>query len=93
MIHHLLAQRLVIPVPDLWLVGVAALLGKGATLVLRKQDRQRQRWAIGLASATVAYGLVGLQVYISAAVLLPWVLPSAAFWIYVLPILRRKSHG
>jgi CHASE2 domain-containing sensor protein len=93
MIHHLLAQRLVIPVPDLWLVGVAALLGKGATLVLRKQDRQRQRWAIGLASATVAYGLVGLQVYISAAVLLPWVLPSAAFWIYVLPIFRRKYHG
>ncbi|MGH2414357.1 MAG: hypothetical protein ACRDEA_11855, partial [Microcystaceae cyanobacterium] len=93
MIHHLLAQRLVVPIPDLWTVGVAVLLGKGATLVLRKQYRGRQWRAIGLASATAVYGLVGLQVYLSAAVLLPWLLPSAAFWIYVLPTLRRKSHG
>ncbi|AFY78244.1 CHASE2 domain protein [Pleurocapsa sp. PCC 7327] len=93
MIHHLLAQRLVVPIPDLWAIGIAVLLGKRATLVLRKQYRDRWQWAIGLAGATAAYILIGLQVYISAAVLLPWFLPSVAFWIYVLPTLRRTSHG
>jgi len=91
MIHHLLTQRLVIPIPTLWLIGVAGLLGKGATLVWRKNDRGRQRWTIGLVSATALYGLVGLQSYISAGILLPWLLPSAAFWIYVWPTIRRKT--
>jgi CHASE2 domain-containing sensor protein len=92
MIHHFLTQRLVVPIPTLWLIGVAALLGKGVVLVWRKRNKGRQRWTIGLASATALYGLVGLQFYISAGVLLPWLLPSAAFWIYVLPTLRRKTN-
>lgn len=93
MIHHLLTQRLVVPIPDLWMIGVAVLLGKGTTLVLIKHHRQRQRWAIGLSLVTAVYSLAGLQIYISAAVLLPWFLPSAAFWVYVLPALRRKSYA
>lgn len=84
MVHHLLTQRLVVPIPDLWMIGVAALLGKGVKLVLMKHHLKRQRWTIGLSLATAAYGLAGLQVYISAGVLLPWLLPSAAFWVYVL---------
>lgn len=93
MIQHLLTQRLVVPVPDLWMIGVAVLLGKGTTLVLMKHHHQRQRWAIGLSLATAVYSLAGLQIYVSVAVLLPWFLPSAAFWIYVLPALRRKSYA
>jgi hypothetical protein len=93
MIHHFLTRRLVVPIPDLWALGIVAGLGKGATLVYQKRARHRLRWAMGLASATAIYGLVALQLYISAAVLLPWFLPSAAFWIYVLPALRRKPHG
>jgi len=91
-IHHLLTRRLVLPIPDIWMILVAVMLGKGTTLVLIKNCHQRQWWAIGLATATAAYGLVGLQTYISVGVLLPWLLPSAAFWIYVLPALRRKFH-
>lgn len=84
MLHHLLTQRLVVPIPDLWMIGVAALLGKGVNLVLIKYHHSRQRRAIGLSVATAAYGLAGLQFYISAGVLLPWLLPSAVFWVYVL---------
>jgi hypothetical protein len=83
MIHHLLAQHLVIPIPDVWLVGIAALFGKGIALAQVGAARRR-RWTIALAGTTVAYGFISLQVYISGAVLLPWFLPSGIFWSYIL---------
>lgn len=87
MIHHLLEQHLVIPIPDLWLVGVAALLGKGLALRLTGQV-PRQRWAIAALGATATYGLLGLQVYVSAALLLPWALPALTLWLYLIPALQ-----
>lgn len=90
MLDHQLKQRLVVPIPDLWMVVVAVLLGKG-TLLFLKHQRHRRKWAIILVIANAGYGLAGLQVYISAAVLLPWLLPSAAFWVCVLPAFSRKK--
>ena len=100
MIHHQLTQRLVIPIPDLWMIGVAALLGKAIALRLRHQPDQRRSTALErkriitkLAIATALYGLIGLQLYISAAVLLPWLLPSAVLWVYVIPVLVLPKSG
>jgi hypothetical protein len=90
--HNLLNRRLVVPIPDLWMLGVAAVLGKGLSLLLRSRG-QRWPWWLILVAASGVYGMLSLQLYISVAVLLPWLLPSAAFWIYVLPALRRKPHG
>ena len=92
MIYQLLNQRLVVNVPELWIIAIAGLIGKGITLGLNWHSCQLSKWSLGLASCTVAYVLVALQIYLSAAVLLPIFLPSAAFWIYVMPTLRRKSH-
>lgn len=99
-IHHLLTNRLVIPVPDLWLVGVAGLLGKGIVVLVKRQqtkhqwNRSHQILAVTVfLVATAGYGFSGLQLYISAAILLPWVLPSSMFWITILPIFRRKSNA
>ncbi len=92
MIHHLLTQRLVVPIPALWAIAVAALLGKGFTLLLRKQYRQRQLWAVGITGITAISGLVGLQLYLSAGILLPWLLPSATFLVYIWSFLRSKSY-
>jgi hypothetical protein len=108
MINHFLTQRLVLPIPDLWLVGVAVLLGKGTALVLEnakgesKKGKRKIRlfllpsgsgkWVL-LAGATGIYGLASLQLYITAAVLLPWSLPVGAFWTYVLLAqFERKFH-
>jgi CHASE2 domain len=91
MIHHQLDQRLVIPIPDLWMLGITILLGKGVKL--RSGSRLRKQQAIGLIAATLLYGIISLQLYISAAVLLPWFLPSALFWVYLLPVLKRRPHG
>lgn len=85
-VHLLLTRRLVIPVPDLWMVGLAVLLGKGASVLF-----QRHRWRPALAGGTVAYGLISLQAYISSSVLLPWLLPTMAVCIYLLPS-QKKTH-
>ena len=88
-IHHWLTGRLVIPIPDHWLVLLAAFLGKGITLWLVQPVGQPRRWIMGLVSATAAYGLVSLQVYLTAGILLPWLLPSAALGIYSSKFYRK----
>ncbi|NEO99748.1 MAG: CHASE2 domain-containing protein [Symploca sp. SIO2E9] len=83
MIHHLLTQRLVVPIPDVWMILLAALLGKGVALVFLDNPRQQKQLLMWLGGAIAVYGWIGLQVYISAEVLLPVVLPSVVLWNYV----------
>ncbi len=94
MIHHFLNRRLVVPIPDLWLIGVAVLLGKFSAKTWEFASlRRHQQWVMLLGGMAV-YGLVSLQVYISTAVLLPWVFPTVTVWTYALPVLlRKKSYG
>jgi hypothetical protein len=99
MIHHFLNQRIVTPIPDLWLVLIAALLGKGIVVSLEKDNEEKTKkekrvlallsntqgkCLLLLTSGTAIYGLVSLQLYISAAVVLPVVLPTATLWSFVL---------
>ncbi len=89
-IHHLLTQRLVVPIPAFLAIAIAAFLGKGFTLLLRKHYHQRQQWAAGLTGVMTISGFVGLQLYISAGILLPWLLPSVTFLVYIWFSLRSK---
>lgn len=41
---------------------------------------------MALVTTTAIYGLLSLQIYLSVAILLPWLLPSLALWIYLFPI-------
>jgi CHASE2 domain-containing sensor protein len=93
MLQHLLTQRLVVPIPDLWMILLAALLGKGMTLILQDNPQKRQLWLIRLGAVTAVYIIVSLQFYISIAVLLPWFLPTVLFGKYIHLSLRRESHG
>jgi cobalamin biosynthesis protein CobD/CbiB len=95
MIYQFLNRRIVIPVPSLWLVLPAAPLGLAVAWLIKRWKRLRQqrwRWTVGLVVSVLIYGLLGLQLYISAGVLLPWVLPSTLFLAYVLPTLRKRNH-
>jgi hypothetical protein len=83
----------VIPIPDLWLVLAAAAVGKALTLYLSQYSPRRLTLAACLAAATLGYGVLALQIYISAAVLLPWLLPSLTLWLYSLPKLKEASHA
>ena len=91
MVHHLLNRRLVIPIPDLWMIGIAVLLGKITTLIEKNIIKYKRHLWVLLISGTTVYGLVSLQVYISAGVLLPWIFPTLTIGIYVLPILLSKK--
>jgi CHASE2 domain-containing sensor protein len=93
MLHHLLTQRLVVPVPDLWMILLAALLGKGMTLILQDNPKKRQQWVIRLGAATAVYIITSLQIYISIAVLFPWFLPTVLFWNSIRLALKRGSYG
>ena len=86
-LHHLLHQRLVVPVPDLLLLGLAGLLGRG---LADRVGKRKRPWAIGLALATGLYGFASLQLFVSASVLLPWLLPSSLVWLLLLPRLKKE---
>ncbi len=90
MVHHILQRRFVIPIPDLWMLGIAAIVGKGTVLFLKRRERVKRRWFM---LATAIYGLVGLQLYITPGIVMPWLLPSVLFWIYSLPAMKRKANG
>jgi hypothetical protein len=108
LVHHFLNQRFVVPIPDLWMVGVAALLGKAAVLALEganHEQRQKKRtpilcllhcgrnkWILAMGGGTLIYGLASLQFYITSAVLLPYLLPVATFWTYVFLNLSKRKY-
>ncbi|GAA6623531.1 hypothetical protein [Scytonema sp. NUACC26] len=94
MVHHFLKQRLVIPIPDVWILGIAVLMGKYLYYILCKNPRYRWQWLMLLTLLTGVYGIISLEIYISSlAVILPWFLPSATVWTYfITAFLRRKVH-
>lgn len=93
MLYQLLTNRSPIPIPDLWMILLFALLGKGAEIALQKRSFSRQQFLVWFSSLTTVYGLFSLQLYISVAILLPWLLPSVAFWINVSPLLKKQPHN
>ena len=90
-IHHIERNAFVIPIPDFWWVGMAALIGKWGYLDRWKGLLKRDR-IIRLNILSLLYGLATLQVYISLQILLPWLLPTALLNSYAL-MNRDKSSG
>ncbi|MEO0988824.1 MAG: CHASE2 domain-containing protein [Cyanobacteria bacterium J06639_14] len=91
MVHHLLTPWLVLPLPALSFILLAGLVGKALSLCLVVITPDRKLWWIGgLAVGTLGYGWLSLQLYISGAVMLPWLLPSLTVWCFVGPILWKK---
>lgn len=105
--HHLLRQRLVISVPDVWMILLATLLGKltiaglmslpgthsgqltsgtaSSRLDKTSPTPSTTRHIILLASGTVAYSFLSLELYLSsAAILLPIVFPVVTIWAYAM---------
>ena len=83
MTHQWLNRHLVVPIPELWAVLTALLIAKGIKLSLRDQTFATKWLLILLPSAATVYGLIVLQLYISNAILLPWLLPSVAMVTYL----------
>jgi CHASE2 domain len=90
MTHHYLNNRMVVPIPDLWMVGLAILLGKLTSeylsnKYLRNNPEQKRQVLILLSVGSTVYTLISLQTYISSsAILVPWLLPITSFWFYMM---------
>ena len=69
--YQLMTRHFVIPIPDLWGVLVAGTIAK--LWRIRSNGRSR-RWVVLL--TIFGYGILGLQLYLSAKLLLPFLLPS-----------------
>lgn len=94
MVHHLLNQRLVIPIPEIWMSLLAIFLGKYLLYLIQRFPNRKWVWLIILTLSTTIYGILSLQIYLSSiAILLPWFFPSLTVWLYVTPqILKRKAY-
>ncbi|MCY6493870.1 CHASE2 domain-containing protein [Leptolyngbya sp. GGD] len=97
MTHHWLRRHMITPIPDLWLVGVAVIFGKAISILLHRRSlrwnqARRLQVSSALVGLTAVYALLGLQLYISAMVLLPWLLPSSVFLAYSLSAIRRRNY-
>ena len=92
MTHHYLENRMVIPIPDLWIIGLTIILGKITSLYLSKNPEQSRKYLILITISYATISLISLQLYISsAAILLPWLLPTITFWFYVLNAVTAKK--
>ncbi len=89
MTHHYLNNRMIIPIPDLWMVALAILLGKFTSeylsyKYLRNNPEQKRQVMILLSVGSTVYTLISLQTYISSsAILLPLLSPITTFGFYI----------
>jgi CHASE2 domain-containing sensor protein len=91
-VHHFLHSHLIIPIPALWMVGLAGLAGAGISVWMAPRSIPRSRGLLSLSLGTASYGLICLQSMIWSPVLLPWLLPSATVWIFLFPTLWRSPR-
>ncbi|NEP45758.1 MAG: hypothetical protein F6K35_43760 [Okeania sp. SIO2H7] len=84
-LHHLLANRLVISIPDFFVVLAAVFLGRNVALIMENYRERLPLLGTALIAVNLIYVAVSLQFYISKAILLPIILPSLAFWFCIKP--------
>jgi CHASE2 domain-containing sensor protein len=86
-IHQLLNNRFVTPIPDLWLILLAALLGRATVLLWRQRSEFRLRdTLLFFISGIILYGVLSLHLYLLPnTVLLPIVLPAATYGLFTVP--------
>lgn len=91
--HHVRTQRFVVPIPDLWMVALAAAVGKSLTLYLSKTRSPKKLW-LGMIIGAIAYSLFSLELYLSSmALLLPIALPIITVFLIVVSYqYLHRSH-
>ncbi|MDB9314746.1 hypothetical protein PN462_16655, partial [Spirulina sp. CS-785/01] len=99
LIHHFQQQHFILPIPDLWLVLLVALLHKAWTLH-RPKNREthppkREIKVIFYSVGGVVYGVISWQLYITAQILLPWLFPLLTWGLLSLPApgKSRRDNG
>ncbi len=100
---QILQRRFVVPIPDLLMVWLAAIVAKAIFIQQQKRlsrlsaadlSRHRTRLGLGLIGGSVLYAGLSLQLYVSSlAILVPIVLPLSMVWLYLLPLLKKLKRS
>ncbi|MGB3535266.1 MAG: CHASE2 domain-containing protein [Microcoleaceae cyanobacterium] len=89
--HHFLDNHFVIPISDLWLLWLFVPIAKSISIFIKNYDISPKNIILILIGSTLIYGLISLQLYISALILLPITIPVVLIWFYVTPNLIESN--
>ncbi|MBE9117856.1 CHASE2 domain-containing protein [Lusitaniella coriacea LEGE 07157] len=94
MVDRYLQKRLVVPLPDLWFLGIGIILGKSLFVLTKKNKIILNNKLIFISTIgvlSIVYGIVSLQLYMSNAIILPWLFPTLVIGIYLLSFVTRNK--
>ncbi|MEO1210462.1 MAG: CHASE2 domain-containing protein [Cyanobacteria bacterium J06638_20] len=92
LLYQYLNNRMVTPIPDVWMIVLAAALGKGVLLLWPRAMENRRRYFLALGSGTLLYIVLSLELYASSvAIALPILSPLLAFWLVTIPRHRERQ--
>ncbi|MEC4986299.1 MAG: CHASE2 domain-containing protein [Oscillatoria sp. PMC 1068.18] len=91
--YHLVTPHQVTLIPNWYLIIIAAILGKWHNLLLQQlHPKKKKATILKLTGLTIFLGLGELQLYISASILIPWLLPTFIYLYYLLLSIRRENN-
>jgi hypothetical protein len=96
LLYNLLHQGLIIPIPDLWMIGLVGIVSKLLTFWLQQlspaRSPTRRGWAILLGIGPLVAYVIVLQTYIGLGMAIPWLLPILTYYSYLLPQWYRQRR-
>jgi CHASE2 domain len=89
LLYNLLHKGLIIPIPDLWMIGLVGIVSKLLTFWLQQRPQARslnpRGWLILLGLGPLVAYVIMLQTYIGLGVAIPWLLPTLTYYSYLFP--------
>lgn len=90
--HHFLHHHFIIPISDLWLLWLFVPIAKSISILLKKYYISPKKLIMILTGGTLIYGIISLQLYVSALILLPIVIPIILIWFYLVLDLINNNY-
>lgn len=92
LLYQYLNNRMVTPIPDVWMILLAAALGKSVRLLVPQASENRRRYWLILSGGSAFYALLSLELYASSvAIALPILSPLLVFWLVTAT--HRERHA
>jgi CHASE2 domain len=89
MLYNLLSKGLIIPFPDLWMIGIVGIISKLGVFWLQRRPKERsvdhRGWLILLVGIPIVACVISLQTYIGLHIAIPVLFPVATYFSYVIP--------
>jgi CHASE2 domain len=103
LLYNLLHHGLIIPIPDLWVVGIVGIMSKLFVFSLQQRPKERsvsQRgWLVLLLGGPLFAYALSLQIYIGFGIAIPVLFPAVTYFSYIIPhwfqqrkVKRRKNQ-